>query len=71
MTLRVIGAVDAQEDLSKAERIERIMRECMAANPSTVLVIWECDALLEMRCEPSYPAVAIGMLELGRRQVEQ
>ena len=70
MSLRVVTAFDAQADMSMAERIERMMRECQAAKPNTVLLVWEAEAELEMRCEPSYVAVLMGMIDLAKKRVD-
>ena len=70
MTLRVVNASEPTEALTMSERIERLMRQCIAANPNSFLVIWEANGEVEMRCEPAYPAVALGMLDLGEYQVK-
>jgi len=44
-----------------------MMRECQAANPNAVLLVWEADADLSMRCAPAVPAVAIGMVQLAKQ----
>lgn len=67
MSLRVIGVSEAKQGLSKAKRLSAMMRECIAANPNTVLLIWEADADLAMRCEPTAPAVAVGMVQLAKQ----
>lgn len=69
-TLRVISASEATETQSMAERIEGIMRELIAANPNTLLVVWEAGAEVEMRCEPPFPAVALGMVDLAKFQLK-
>ena len=70
MILRVVTASDAPADMSMAERIERMMRECQAANPNTVLLVWEAEAELEMRVEPSHVAVLMGMVDLAKKRVD-
>jgi len=67
MSLRVIGVSEAKQAVSKAKRLSAMMRECIAANPNTVLLIWEADADLAMRCEPMAPAVAVGMVQLAKQ----
>jgi len=67
MSLRVVTDSDTPSDMSMAERIERMMRECQAANPNAVLLVWEADADLSMRCAPAVPAVAIGMVQLAKQ----
>ena len=67
MSLRVVTSSEAAEGLSKAERLMAMMHECIAANPNTVLLVWEADADLAMRCEPTTPAVAVGMVQLAKQ----
>lgn len=67
MSLRVVVASEAKQAQSKAKRLDAMMRECIAANPNTVLLIWEADADLAMRCEPTAPAVAVGMVQLAKQ----
>lgn len=69
--LRVVSASEATAAQSMAERIEGIMRELIAANPNTLLVVWEAGAEVQMRCEPAFPAVALGMLDLAQFQVKE
>lgn len=62
--LRVVNASDVPLSLSKQEAIESVMRECMAADPTTVIVAWEVGGELHSRVVPASPSVFTGMIYL-------
>lgn len=64
MSLRVVGDPDAPANETKAGAIERVMRECMAADPMAVVVAWEVKGELQTRVIPGSPAVFMGLLYL-------
>jgi hypothetical protein len=63
-TLRLATAADPPGEISMAEAIDGLARECAAAAPACVLIAWEtADGKIEIRTLPQARAVRAGMTE--------
>ena len=64
MSLRVVGDKNGPRNETKADAIERVMRECIASDPSAVVVAWEVMGELQTRVIPASSAVFLGVIHI-------
>lgn len=60
--LKVVDPANPEADLTMAEALEGLVRECLASSPSTIMMVWTHGTQMTTKSIPESPVLKKGFV---------